>query len=158
MLTIDEWIVLAELLLISAAVTAVIGVGGQVAGVSFRPWWVLIFSLCFLGVITGWLTGNSRDPAVNAVVPAMLTFVGGLFTYLAFQQPTGDRPTLLASCTLALALPFFVGTLLGSANRAHQDDPNVIFQREAAEEQNRFRLEVLKLENDARLKRLNELP
>jgi len=120
-------------------------------------WLFLFFSLCVLGAVAGWLTGNSRDPAVGAVVPAVLTFVGGLATYLAFARADDPRtPLLLAGCTLSIAFPFFVGELLGSYNRAHLDDPEVQYERQAAEEQNRFRLEILKMQNDARLKNLSE--
>jgi hypothetical protein len=94
---------------------------------------------------------------VGAVVPAVLTFVGGLATYLAFARADDPgTPLLLAGCTLSIAFPFFLGELLGSENRARLDDPEVQYERQAAEEQNRFRLEILKMQNDTRLKNLSE--
>ena len=151
---------LLDLLVISVIVTGVLSAVIYFSGTYPWNWSFLFFSLCLLGVTAGWLTGNSRDAAVPDVVPAVLTFVGGLTTYLAVARSKDmpSAPLLLASCTIALAVPFFLGTLSGSNNRTHLDDPDVQFERQAAEEHNRFRLEILKMQNDARLKKLSESP
>lgn len=150
------WKTLGAAVLLSLLNTVCIGILSYVVGFRVRDWIVLIFSLSLLGITAGWLTGNSRDPAVGAVVPAMLTFVGGLSTYIAIQKSERQKstymPTVVASCTLALAGMFFLGTLWGATNRSVFDDPEVKFQQMLDEEQNRFRLELHKQENDRRLK------
>jgi hypothetical protein len=38
--------------------------------------------LGFTGIVAGFLTGSSRSPAVSALVPAILTFIGLVVVYM----------------------------------------------------------------------------
>jgi|SoiMethySBSTD1v2_1073268.scaffolds.fasta_scaffold247905_3 hypothetical protein len=152
------WITLGLVLLCAVVLAAVITF---VASTRPKPWFWLLFALSVLGITAGWLTGDSREAAVGDVVPAVLTFIGGLSTYLAVRNADDASASpvalsRLASCTLGLALSFFLGALLGSYNRSLSDSPTATFERLKAEEHNRFLLELLKMDNEERLKKFQK--
>ena len=74
-----------------------------------------VFALALLGVVTGMMTGMSRDPAVGTVLPAVLSLVAGLSLYLLGVQPANTRH--IAACVIALALCLLIGSFWGSELR-----------------------------------------
>ncbi|HET7717411.1 MAG TPA: hypothetical protein VFK86_17455 [Bauldia sp.] len=76
-------------------------------GVSGTAW------LTFLGVCaplaaiafaTGYLTGFSRQPAVTATIPAILTLFGVVFAYVSEMNPTSRGPLATGIVLFALIL------------------------------------------------------
>ena len=62
--------------------------------------------LAAIAFATGYLTGFSREPAVTATIPAILTLLGGIFVYMTTTHP-GDRgPMALGVVFFALVLIF----------------------------------------------------
>jgi len=72
-----------------------------------------------VGIVAGYLTGNSRSPAVTALVPGILTLFGGLTAYLMAQ---GVRMALLSGiAVVAFSSLLFMGSFVGSLQRQAYD-------------------------------------
>jgi len=67
----------------------------------------------------GFLTGSSRVPAVAAVVPAILTFVGLTVVYLMGKGKL--RALLAGMIVLLFSINLLLGTLLGTVSRDRQE-------------------------------------
>jgi hypothetical protein len=67
------------------------------------------------GAIVGFLAGLSREPAVSALVSAVLSLVGGLVVYIIARQEQGaDRATVALTSMTILIL---IGSIIGSSYR-----------------------------------------
>lgn len=75
--------------------------------------------LGFTGIAAGYLTGQSRVDEVQAIVPAMLTFVGLIVTYIISQNRL--RSLLGGFVVMIFSLDLLIGVFLGSAWRGHVD-------------------------------------
>src|SRR5262245_45223413 len=81
----------------------------------------LLFFAALLGIVTGIIAGYSRQPAVTAVLPAVLTFVGALVGLLFSSSSSANRfPLLVAAVTLVLF--FYGGIFTGAALRGPWDE------------------------------------
>lgn len=78
---------------------------------------LLVFLMAFsmLGIVTGYLTGLSRQPAVSAVLPAVLSLFGGLAVYLIGTDQSKRLAVSLA--VLAFATSLVLATSWGAAIR-----------------------------------------
>ena len=99
----------------------------------------LSLPLGIIAMVTGYLVGQSRQPAVSALVPALLTLLGGLLVYL-FQRNDQDGSQRRGAAT-AIALPSFAFFVLVGA--LHGADVRTEFEVQAAR---RDALEVVRLE------------
>ena len=83
-----------------------------------------IFALALLGTATGVLAGLSRESAIGAVVPAVLSLVGGLSIYLLGLKK-GDSK-LVNGAVVALSISLILGTFWGAMMRsfAERDHAN----------------------------------
>jgi hypothetical protein len=87
----------------------------------------LLILLCFssLGVIVGVLAASSDTSAIAPLLPAVLSLVGGIATYLVSREtPEGKAPgdrLLIAAAVTALALTLFIGVLIGADMRHRAD-------------------------------------
>lgn len=87
-----------------------------------RKFYVVVLAFASLGIVTGLLAGFSRTSAMGAVLPAVLSLVGGLGIYLVGAEKADQG--LVATCVIALSLNLLLGTLWGATLR---DD----FERES---------------------------
>lgn len=115
-----------------------------------------------LGMVVGQTTGNSREAAVGAVMPAILGLVGGIMVYLL---GTTSRRTqvLVALAIIALTSNLVVGIFWGAKSRvvyqaAYQNfqenvvkNPRRLLAREMALEDNRRLIALKRLQNDQEL-------
>ncbi|SDB16600.1 hypothetical protein [Bauldia litoralis] len=60
--------------------------------------------LAVVAFATGYLTGLSRQPAVTATIPAVLTLIGGVFAYVSAARPEARAPMGLGIILFALIL------------------------------------------------------
>jgi hypothetical protein len=111
------WITLWPLPLAALVVAALAALLWKSAWTS--PAFVAILALGLLGITAGVLTGLSRDSAIGAVMPAVLSLVGGLALYLLGLKH-GDAK-LVGSCVVALSLSLLVGTLWGALLRSEAE-------------------------------------
>jgi hypothetical protein len=67
------------------------------------------------GMVSGFLTGTSRAPAVTALLPAILTIFGGLTVYLISK---GIQTAILAGVSITIfSSSLLFGTIFGSLER-----------------------------------------
>jgi hypothetical protein len=85
-----------------------------------RDWFLAILAFAMLGLVTGTLAGFSREPVVGAVLPAVLSLVGGLAIYLIGAQ-RADR-SLVGLSVIALAFDLFVGATWGAVLRNSDEE------------------------------------
>ncbi|MGY6646124.1 MAG: hypothetical protein ACXIVD_12975 [Salinarimonas sp.] len=114
--------------------------------IRFVSFYVLIACATFglLGSIVGFIMAMSREPSVDAIIPALLTIAGGLMVYVMTGKGMATR--LLILCALSsFSLNILVGTLSGSRLRTTIE----MHERfEVAEQNERIRqyIEALKLQ------------
>jgi hypothetical protein len=80
---------------------------------------IIVFSFAMLGMSTGFSMGASRIPAVSTVVPAVLTFIGGLAIYLINEKGSNS---LVGFCILALSITLMLGQIWGANQRPDESD------------------------------------
>jgi hypothetical protein len=76
--------------------------------------------LALVGMVAGFLTGASRQPAVQALVPAVLTLVGIIFVYLIGRSRVQAPAAGFAVSVFALAL--LAGTAVGVTARVRDQE------------------------------------
>lgn len=116
-----------------------------------------LFFGCLLGFTVGVTTGLSREAAVGAVVPAVLTLIGALVAYLysgTIALRAIARFTILVSA-VALTTFFFWGTFAGATARLSWDkyarDFELYKMKYASE------LELHRKKYDAELQRISRI-
>ena len=77
---------------------------------------LVVFSMAFLGAVTGLVTGQSRDPAVSAVVPAILSLISALTIYIVAAKGSGQQK-LTSIVVITFLLDFLIGIHWGSHSR-----------------------------------------
>jgi hypothetical protein len=80
-----------------------------------------ILALSFVGIVAGYMTGLSRTPAIGAILPAILSVIGGMVLFIVTRQAAAGLRALTAAGTIALMVNLLIGSLWGSLSR---EDPN----------------------------------
>jgi uncharacterized membrane protein (UPF0136 family) len=80
---------------------------------------LMAFPCALIGFVVGYLTGNSRVAAIGAVVPAILTLIGGLGAYV-FGRDSQNRNAIGYIICI-----FVVSLLIGTENGANTRGTNV---------------------------------
>jgi hypothetical protein len=112
-----------------------------------------VFGFCLLGFVTGSIMSNSREPAVNAVLPAALTLLGGVAAFVVGQSDEARQLTV--SClVLGFALCLYIGSDYGATLRdnidlAYSDNAKLAHIE-------LFKSDVDRLEQYARLQKLKK--
>jgi len=112
---------------------------------------ISIFTFSILGTIIGYITGQSREPAVTAVLPSVLTFIGGISLYILGQE--NNKSKLLTSiCIIVFSISLFVGIQWGVNIREN-------YYKEKKESQvdyntTKFKLKKLKQEHLINIERI----
>jgi hypothetical protein len=124
---------------------------------TFALLFLTILALALLGFVTGLIMGESREPAVRAVLPGVLTFLGGVFIYLIGAK--GIQTQAVVSCAVfCFVVTLLIGTQYGALLRTTFDsansDPTYLRARDLALEQYRFSLEAARLRNYVELLKL----
>jgi hypothetical protein len=93
------------------------------AAPNFKTMRAVTLACAFLGIVTGNVTGLSRDPVVGTVIPAVLGLVGGVFVYLVGTKGV-ERQHFVAGGIICLALNLIVGVYWGGRSRVLFDFNN----------------------------------
>jgi hypothetical protein len=104
----------------------------------------VVFAIALFGLVTGVMTGQSRDPAVGTVLPGVLTLIGGIIVYLAGTKDM-QAQLLVAIVVATFSLNLLIGSYWGARLR---DD------FEAYRESSAYRLSQESDDQIIRLKRL----
>jgi hypothetical protein len=124
---------------------------------SFALLFLSILTFALLGFVTGEIMGQSRESAVGAVLPAVLTLLGGIVIYLIGSKGIQTQ-AVVSSMAFCFALALLGGTLYGARLRVEFDaktvDPRNLWPRDLALEQNRYALEAVRLQDYVSLLKL----
>jgi hypothetical protein len=79
---------------------------------------VLLFAipLCAAGMVSGYVAGISRIPAVTSLLPASLSFISAIFL-LVYTAKNKEQVLNISCCILIFCVALFSGTVIGSDNR-----------------------------------------
>lgn len=83
---------------------------------SFRLFLIVILAFSLLGFTSGQMMGQSRDPAIGDVLPAVLALISGLFIYLISKE-NNDLQLITATSIISLVLCLMLGTQWGAQLR-----------------------------------------
>lgn len=82
---------------------------------SRSKYFLVLLSFSLLGLVTGLLAGFSREAAMGAVLPAVLSLVGALAIYLVGVEKADQA--LVGVCVIALSLDLLIGSIWGAVLR-----------------------------------------
>ena len=100
-----------------AAIVALIFANPRVRRTRYMFYFWVAFGAALLGAVIGQITGQSREPAVSAVLPAVLGLVGGTTIYLVGTQ--GLRSQVIVGISLvAMMLNMIIGIGWGARLRS----------------------------------------
>lgn len=85
----------------------------------------MLLSFSLLGLVTGLLAGFSREAAMGAVLPAVLSLVGALAIYLVGVEKADQA--LVGVCVIALSLDLLVGSIWGAVLRDEYEREQGLF-------------------------------
>lgn len=80
-----------------------------------RDFVLIVLAFSMLGLVAGYLTGFSRQAAVGAVLPAVLSLMGGLAVYLLGKDKS--IRAIVAISVLAFSVSLVIGTGWGAIMR-----------------------------------------
>jgi energy-coupling factor transporter transmembrane protein EcfT len=85
-----------------------------------------LVAFCFLGLVIGLFTGNSKSPVVASLLPVLVTFISGLVAYLAardtLQAWRKQIPLLLVGFLATTVLSTFYGSYLRGKDQEHENN------------------------------------
>jgi hypothetical protein len=114
------------------------GVTGKGSG-----FWIYILVFALLGTVTGIVAGNSREPAISAVLPALLALVTALCGYAFTVEGLKELQPAIPFCILALMLSAVYGLAFGATLRGKNEDYKRWYDKDLLHYQN-VELEVEK--------------
>ena len=91
--------------------------------------WIFIFAFGLLGGVIGYSSGNSREPVMGTILPALLTFVTALLGYIFGKEALQPFRSLMPYCVASLVIHAFFGLSLGSMARGRFDDFERAYQK-----------------------------
>jgi hypothetical protein len=87
--------------------------------ISKRDFFWSIYAFSLLGIVTGTLAGLSRQPVISAILPPVLSLVGGLAIYLIGKDK--ENRVLVGFCIIALSFNLLIGSVWGAKLRETSD-------------------------------------
>jgi predicted neutral ceramidase superfamily lipid hydrolase len=76
---------------------------------------LVVMAFCALGISTGYLTGFSRTAVLGAVLPAVLSLMGGLLIYMVGSNPASRG--IVSLCTISFCFMLILGSTWGAVMR-----------------------------------------
>ena len=101
---------------------------------------LVLFAFSLLGFVTGQIMGQSREPAVMAVLPAVLTLLGSIAIYLVGVKGIQTQ-AIVASMVSCFAIALLAGVHFGARLRIDFDIKSAAYT-----ENNRYAGELQRLE------------
>lgn len=145
--------------LVLATIATIIVRALKPAGVSVGIVFFAIFAFSVLGFVTGKVMSNSRDSAVGAVLPAVLTLLGGVSAYVIGVKDARMQGQVSAML-LCFALSLFIGSHFGAQLRYDYEvflnDPRLSARHDDLAEDLRLQLDLKRLSNYLTVERLKK--
>lgn len=82
---------------------------------AFKELFFVFAAFSMLGMVTGYLSGFSREPALGAVLPAVLSLMGGLVVFLIGKNI--ESRVIVSASMLLFALTLLTGAEWGADMR-----------------------------------------
>jgi hypothetical protein len=106
---------------------------------------VVLASFSMLGLVAGYLTGFSRAPAVGAVLPAVLSLLGGVTAFILGRSR--ESRLLVGTMLFVFSLTLVIGSSWGAIMRDHaerfdQSEQTLMRRAYIESEVNAFRKEL----------------
>ncbi len=127
MTAVEHWriiyLLVLPLLAAAAAVSLLMWLVALCFGVTGKRsgYWIYILAFALLGTVTGIVAGNSREPAISAVLPALLTLVTALCGYAFAVEGLKNLRPAIPFCILALMLSSVYGLAFGTTLRSKSE-------------------------------------
>jgi hypothetical protein len=98
---------------------------------------LVLLAFSMLGIVTGYLTGFSREPVVGAVLPAVLSLFGGLAAFLIGRDKGNQVVVSLAVLAFAFSLVLSTGwgVVLRNIAEEHKVSKNYLVRRALIEKE-----------------------
>src|SRR5262249_1936827 len=117
------------------------------------------FAFSLLGFVTGDLLANSREAAVGAVLPAVLTLLGGVVAYTIGSKGLQTASvTVSAGILVCFTLSLLVGSVFGTRLRVEYDfalqDPSLLGLQDLALQKNKLAVDIQRLQDYSTLLKL----
>lgn len=143
----------------SSAILTIAVRGWVIARQSLKRGFVTVFALSLLGIVTGQVTGLSRVAAVGAVLPAVLSLIGGVLVYMIGTKSSRTH-AFVAVGIIGLTANLIVGVYWGSHSRVVFERtisaPGRVLSDELAKEKNRNLINMQRLLNYAELIKIHK--
>jgi hypothetical protein len=113
---------------------------------------LVLLAFSMLGIVTGYLTGLSREPAVGAVLPAVLSLIGGLAAALIGRDNASMAVVSIAVLAFSFSILISTGWGVRLRNIVEEDkiSKNYLMHRAQIEAEVRaFRKALLLPEDDS---------
>ena len=81
----------------------------------------ILIAFSLLGTLIGIFTGASREPIMQGLLPAFITFITGLVAYLASKDVLKSWAALVPSCLVVLLLTAVLSSFYGSTLRGEEE-------------------------------------
>ena len=117
LLTVVVWPIAAAALLIGGAGFLGIVIARWRARDPFRGAGAFLTAFTVLGLVVGFAAGHSREAALGAVLPALLTLISGVLTYALTKEGLAPFRSVLPHCITILAIASLVGLSIGGTVR-----------------------------------------
>jgi len=91
--------------------------------INLRNQFLIIIGFSYLSFTIGILVGLSRTPVVDVAIPALLTFIGGLVTYIFLNKEFNESNKNIVTLILVI-LPIFLifGVEIGAEHRFETEE------------------------------------
>jgi peptidoglycan/LPS O-acetylase OafA/YrhL len=109
------WPILVVSVLIALIITFLVGKSNDRKEIFF-----VVISFSMLGMVIGYLSGVSRTPTLNNVLPAVLSLIGGLIVYLVGKD--SSNRIIICIALFALAFTLVIGSEWGATTREVADE------------------------------------
>lgn len=119
------WLQVGSIVLAALALAALAAAIMRPKGSHFMDAFVPLAAMSTLGFVVGALTGQSRAAAVGEVLPAVLTFLGGVLVYLLGTKGAREQ-RFVATTVLLFAIALIVGTNWGASIRAYDETVGLV--------------------------------
>lgn len=84
---------------------------------------VTVMAFSSLGLISGYLTGFSREPAMSALIPSVLSFMSGILLFLITK---GKNSTAVSLSVVVFSFLLMLGAQWGSVMRHSSSTPEAM--------------------------------
>jgi len=134
MVTVVLWPIILSTTFIAGTAYAVVLLVRRKGGESYRGAGTFLIAFTVLGLVVGFASGHSREAAIGAVLPALLTLISGVLTYTLSKEGLAQHRAILPHCITILCFASIVGLSLGGTVRGRF----VAYERLLAERQSRL--------------------